>query len=165
MIRFCPRCGAKLAEPAPTVCADCGYEVYQNARPCAGVVVLNPDREFLAIRRARDPAAGRWDVPGGFCEEREHPRDAAVRELHEETGLDLPVGPLLGLYLDDYEFFGDVVVTLKAYYLAEENGQVVTADPAEVSELDWFPLTAPPDLGFPHEYAVLADVRRLIGFS
>lgn len=160
MISFCPHCGNGLAAKPPTVCARCGYEVYENARPCAGAVVLDGAGHVLAIRRAREPRAGRWDLPGGFCDEREHPADAAMRELREETGLDLPAGHLVGLYLDDYEFFGDTIATLNAYYVAYADGQAITPDPAEVAEIGWLSVAEPPELAFPHEAAVLQDVHR-----
>ena len=46
----------------------------------------------MLVRRAHEPWRGAWDVPGGFCGPREHPTDAAEREVREETGLAVRVG-------------------------------------------------------------------------
>jgi ADP-ribose pyrophosphatase YjhB (NUDIX family) len=62
--------------------------------PCAGGIVLaGPDgeRRLLLIRRGRPPAQGRWSVPGGRCLPGEAPVDCCVREVREETGLEVTV--------------------------------------------------------------------------
>lgn len=58
----------------------------------AGAVVRDAAGRFLLVRRARDPEAGRWTLPGGHVEAGESPASAAVREVAEETGLEVAVG-------------------------------------------------------------------------
>ena len=58
----------------------------------AGAVVRDATGRFLLVRRARDPEAGRWTLPGGRVEPGESPAAAAAREVAEETGLDVAVG-------------------------------------------------------------------------
>lgn len=58
---------------------------------CAGGIVHDADGRLLLIRRGRPPAQGSWSVPGGRCRPDELPEDACVRELAEETGLDVEV--------------------------------------------------------------------------
>jgi 8-oxo-dGTP diphosphatase len=161
MTRFCPRCGAALALPPPVRCSRCEYPVYDNARPCAGAVVVDRGR-FLAIRRAREPAAGCWDIPGGFCDERELPADAAIREVLEETGYPVELGPLVGLYLDDYQFHGDTISTLNVYYLAAVAGPPRPVKDDEATEIGWLPLRDAPTLAFPHEDRVVRDAAALV---
>jgi 8-oxo-dGTP diphosphatase len=60
-------------------------------QPCAGGIVFDEDRRLLLIRRGRPPAQGSWSVPGGRCRPGEPPAQACVRELAEETGLDVEV--------------------------------------------------------------------------
>ena len=66
----------------------------RNAGPCAGAVDVAVTRRaradgrvLLAERTARQVAAGFWELPGGKIDPGETPRDAAARELDEETGI------------------------------------------------------------------------------
>jgi mutator protein MutT len=59
--------------------------------PAAGGIVFDEQRRLLLIQRAKPPSAGRWSVPGGKCEAGETAADACIREVAEETGLDVEV--------------------------------------------------------------------------
>ena len=54
-----------------------------------GVFVFRPDGKFLMIKREGSHGAGSWSVPGGSMEYGETPEQASVREVLEETGLDI----------------------------------------------------------------------------
>lgn len=62
---------------------------------CVGAVVVH-DESLLVVRRATDPEAGRWSLPGGRVEPGELVAAAVVREVEEETGLTVVCGELLG---------------------------------------------------------------------
>src|SRR5690348_2288201 len=122
-LRFCPRCGGPLAprrvnphDPERLVCAACGRVEYVNAKPCAGVVLVRDGRVLLG-RRAIEPCKGCWDLPGGFLEAWEHPREGAIREAREELGVEVEPGPLLGIYIDQYPLEDGLGYTLDVYYL------------------------------------------------
>ena len=159
VLRYCPDCGQDLAPPdVPTervvsrTCPACGAMHFRNAKPCAGALVVRNGRVLLG-RRALDPARGCWDIPGGFLDPWEHPAHGAVRELREETGLQVRLERLLAVTVDTYQ---DRDYTLNLYYLAEVVGG--TERPADdLAELRWFgPGELPRDLAFPHCARVLA---------
>jgi 8-oxo-dGTP diphosphatase len=62
--------------------------------PCVGVVCLRGDAVLL-IRRGRPPKQGEWSLPGGRIEAGERAVDAALRELHEETGVEAEITGLV----------------------------------------------------------------------
>lgn len=89
--RFCPACGADLAEPddeGGSSCPRCRRSWYRNAAPTAGCAVLHHGK-VLVTRRARDPEKDRFDVPGGFLKYREDPVSGIKREVREELGIEV----------------------------------------------------------------------------
>ncbi|HJY99567.1 MAG TPA: NUDIX domain-containing protein, partial [Streptosporangiaceae bacterium] len=64
--------------------------------PCVGAVITDSRGRLLLIRRGHEPGAGLWSLPGGRIEPGETDAEALVREMREETGLEVEPGPLLG---------------------------------------------------------------------
>ncbi len=64
--------------------------------PCVGAVVTDGEGRLLMIKRGHEPGAGLWSIPGGRIEPGETDTEALVREMLEETGLTVQVGPLIG---------------------------------------------------------------------
>ena len=164
IFRFCPNCGAPL--PVPTVppervvslaCPACGVTHYQNAKPCAGGIIVREGRVLLGRRRI-EPFRGWWDIPGGFLEPWEHPRDAVIREVEEETGLRVHPADLLGIWIDRYGDGGDYCLNI--YYLCEVlDGETSPGD--DLIELRWFtPQELPGQIAFSHARDVLLTWAR-----
>ena len=164
----CPRCGARLPGPPPVNCAACAYEIFVNPRPTGSAVIVDGEK-FLVLLRAREPNAGRWDLPGGFCDGWEHPRDAAVREVREELGLDIRLDDFVGMYIGTYDFQGEALPILDCFWLATVVGGEIHLDPAEASGFMWADLADPPAMAFGTMDAALKEVRlrrkssRLVG--
>jgi 8-oxo-dGTP diphosphatase len=68
-------------------------------RPLVGVgaAVMKGDM-LLLIKRAKEPGKGLWSIPGGLVELGESVRETARRETMEETGIEVEVGELLGVF-------------------------------------------------------------------
>ena len=136
--RFCPRCGAGIVPAGGRVeCPSCGFVTYANPAPTACALCVDDQGRLLLARRAHPPYEGRWDTPGGFLEEDEHPLDALRRELREETGLDVEPGRFLGVWMDQYSEDGSGPWTLNLYWHARVLGREARAAD-DVSELRWF---------------------------
>ncbi|MDP9791543.1 ADP-ribose pyrophosphatase YjhB (NUDIX family) [Catenuloplanes nepalensis] len=158
----CSRCGAALPSAPPSVCAACGYHVYVNARPTSGLIIVRDDR-FLALLRAREPRAGLWELPGGFCDGVEHPADAAVREAREELGVDVVLGELVGMYLGTYDYQDETLPVLDCIYLASlPSGASITLDLEEAAAMTWLPIAAPPAMAFGTMDRALEDAQKLL---
>ncbi len=68
------------------------------ARPILGVgAVVVSDGRALLVKRGKEPARGLWSIPGGMVERGETLHAAVIREIKEETGLDIEVGDRLAV--------------------------------------------------------------------
>lgn len=143
-------------------CPACGFVAYANPQPTASAVVLDQEGRILLGRRAGEPEQGKWDLPGGFLEEGEHPLDALVRELREETGLEIEPLELVAIEVDRYGEGPEAPATLNLYWTARPvSGRLEAAD--DVSELRWFhpaELPADDEIAFDNVPRVLARFRR-----
>jgi ADP-ribose pyrophosphatase YjhB (NUDIX family) len=87
-----PGSGASEAGAAPS-----GREY--PARPIVGVGgVVFIEGRVLIIKRRFEPLAGRWSLPGGALEVGETLAEGLAREMNEETGLDVDVGPVVDVF-------------------------------------------------------------------
>ena len=144
--RFCPCCAASVTHHDRRVeCDSCGFVQYANSAPTASALVLDDAGRVLLARRAHEPDAGLWDVPGGFLEEAEDPLAGLRRELLEETGVEIVVGRFVGAFTDTYGDGPDAAAVLNLLWEAKvAGGEPAPAD--DVSELRWFsPAALPPD--------------------
>ena len=119
--RFCPLCATPLEHRIPEfddrirhVCPACGFVLYMNPKIAAGTIPVGRDGRIALIRRGVEPGLGKWSWPCGYVEMDEDVPSCAVRETREESGLDIELGALLGLYsypASETETAGDVSPT------------------------------------------------------
>ncbi len=95
-------------------------------------VIVHQGRLMIARRPEKGLLGGLWEFPGGKLEAGESLLDCLRREIHEETGADIEVGELLGVYQHAYTHFR---VTLHAFWCSLNNGKLPQA--LEASELRW----------------------------
>lgn len=159
MWRFCPRCREELEiAEGRARCPWCGFVAYANSAPTASAVVTDDRGRLLLTRRAIEPDKGLWDIPGGFLDEAEHPLDALVRELREETGLEIEPDEFLMATIDRYGDGPGAQATLNLLWAAHVvGGEPEAAD--DVDELRWFApdeLPGEDELAFEHVKDVVA---------
>ncbi|MGW7296098.1 NUDIX domain-containing protein [Streptomyces xiamenensis] len=133
-------------------------ETTETVRHTADVVAI-AEGHVLLIERGWDPYAGRWALPGGHVDEGEMPREAAARELEEETGVAVPAGDLhyVGCWdapgRDPRGRYSTEAYTVTLPELVEPTA----GDDAKTAR--WFPLNGLPELAFDHAEIVAAAVR------
>ena len=159
---WCPRCREKLVGDESRVeCPACGFVSYASSKATSGALVVDERGRVLLGRRAAEPDLGKWDIPGGFLEEGEHPLDGLKRELREETGLEVEPLELLGVWMDNYGGYSTAESTLNFYWTARAvAGEPEPAD--DVDDLRWFgpdELPGPEELAFVNVPLVLAEWR------
>jgi ADP-ribose pyrophosphatase YjhB (NUDIX family) len=145
--RFCSHCGARLQGSAETPhqqCSACGRIAYRNPAVGVAVVLLDGDTVLLG-RRARGPYAGRWCIPCGYVDWDEDIRDAARRELREETGLEVEIGPVVAVHSN---FHDRAKQTVGVWFSGTIVGGEMRADDDPPTSSPTFPLAAPAGLAF-----------------
>ena len=111
----------------------------------AGGCVFDKEGRVLLQRRGD---SGKWGFPGGAIELGETPEMAAIREVREETGLDVKVTDFIGIYTDsDMEYpNGDKAHSICIFYEVETVGGQLKCDEVETVELKYFGLDEMPEL-------------------
>jgi 8-oxo-dGTP diphosphatase len=159
--RFCPRCGGRFEErvlkegdPERLVCGSCSFVFYLGPKLVAGVI-FEMSGGIVLIKRAIEPGYGKWTFPGGFVERGEVAEAAAERETREETGVEIEVSGIVGLYT--YE--GQIPA------IAVFSGRAVAGEPAPLDEtlaVESFPKDGLPwaEMAFPSTEHALKDYLR-----
>ncbi|MGE5692530.1 MAG: NUDIX domain-containing protein [Candidatus Zixiibacteriota bacterium] len=154
--RFCPRCGGELKPldlggQERRVCPKADFVQYRNPVPAVGAFVRKNSGLLLVLRKY-PPRAGLWTLPAGFMEYDEAPEETAVREVKEETGLDVAVQKLFSVYRAGDDPRTRVVLIL--YEVEIVGGKLKPGDDALKAE--FFPLD-----GLPEDIAFSAHRRAL----
>ena len=90
LFRYCPKCGSEefnINNKESKKCNSCGFVYYFNSAAAIVAVIENSKNEVLVARRAKDPAKGTLDLPGGFAAMHETIEETVRREVLEETRL------------------------------------------------------------------------------
>ena len=160
--RFCPLCGERL-EPKPSPpdagrpACPTGHFVHFDNPPTTVQAWIERDGEYLILRRNEEPFAGEWDLPGGFVEMGEDPAQAVVREVLEETGLNVSPIEIIGAFTSAYGSTGRHTVDVA--YLCRLDGGDFELDLGEKSDATWASLGEMPKLAFAGERQALEALR------
>jgi len=139
------------------VCPACNFIHFLEPKVVT-VVVLQYHSKFLLGRRNIDPAKGLWSFFSGYMERGEKVEEAAIREVKEETNLDVHLEQLIGIYSERGN--PHIVIAYRASVLNNDIS-ALTAQLDEVSELAFFTLEKIPTLAFPTDQQILHDLRSL----
>ncbi len=151
--RFCPVCGSsRFVENnfKSKRCGECGFVYYANPCSATAAFIVNDRHELLVVRRAKEPAKGTLDLPGGFCDMGETVEEGMRREIKEETGLEVTDIRYLFSSPNVYMYSGMGVHTLDMDFLVPVHGPLpaVKADD-DAAEARWIPVSEvnPADFG------------------
>ena len=150
----CQRCGHALEQrnfegkPRPT-CPSCGFIVFLDPKVAVVVLVSGSDK-LLFVQRGAEPQIGKWCFPGGYVDRGEQVEAAAQREVREETGLEVEITGLIGVYS-----LPSNPVIVVAYSGKVASGRLVAGTDAE--DAGWFEVDDLPELAFPHNVKIIED--------
>lgn len=141
--KYCPRCGSNLFinnDIKSRRCTSCGFVYYFNPAAATVAIIIDNNQQLLVCRRAKEPARGTLDLPGGFCDCFETAEQAVAREVKEETGLDVYQTEYLFSLPNTYLYSDFLVHTVDIFFHCHVTNihQAHAADDA--AELIWCPI-------------------------
>lgn len=131
---------------------------YKNPALTVDTIIIN-DESIVLIKRLNNPYKNHWAIPGGFVEYGEKVETAAVREAKEETGLDIELTKLVGVYSDPNRDPRGHTVTV-AYTAKIIGGTLKSDSDAKDARFFKFEELKNIDLAFDHE-EILKDSKIL----
>lgn len=140
--RFCPACGSEQFSSSSVKskrCVECGFEFFLNAAASTAAFIVNERGELLVGRRAKEPARGTLDLPGGFVDADETIEEGLERELWEELGCHVRSASYLFSVPNRYLYSGMEIPTADCYFQVELEEEVLHEGDDMESAL-WIPL-------------------------
>ena len=172
LFQYCPKCGSpRFVEhnAKSKHCEACGFTYYFNPSAATVALIERPARqplpsiqggdgggsEWLCVRRAKEPARGTLDLPGGFSDMFETSEEGVIREVKEETNLDVDSVEFLFSIPNQYEYSGFLVHTIDMFYRCRVKDTTCARAADDASELLWL---RPEDIN-PADFGLLS-IRR-----
>ena len=140
---------------------------YKYPRPALTIDIVLFQRvqelyRVLLIKRAQEPFAGKYALPGGFVDLKETLKEAAERELREETGLE-------DIRLVQIHTFSDLdrdprerVISTAYGAVIEDDDPILPQAGSDAAEAIWFDLSHLPPLAFDHNKIIQAAINKMI---
>ena len=141
--RFCPVCGSSNWSEhnvKSKQCGDCGFVYYANPSSATAAFIVNERNELLVVRRAKEPAKGTLDLPGGFVDMDETGEEGMLREIAEETSLSIASCRYLFSIPNLYVYSGMTIHTLDMFFLCTPAPGTVATAADDAADCQWIPL-------------------------
>ncbi len=155
---YCAQCGGALLQKLHSgrirpYCQACQQPTFFDPKVAVIIFALRAGKVLL-IQRAIDPGAGKWALPAGFVDYDEAPEDAAIREVREETGLQVVIRELLAVFPKRDEGLADIAIAYRGEIIA---GEAKAGDDA--AAVGFFAADQLPPLAFFPSNALVAQWR------
>ncbi|MDP2631388.1 MAG: NUDIX hydrolase [Candidatus Uhrbacteria bacterium] len=99
---------------------------------CGALVIK--DNEFVIVQEAQGLVRGLWNIPAGHLDLDENIHAGTIREIKEETGLDIKIEGLVGVYQHKSKLGNNVV---GFYFHTSVSGGELKTDPEEIMDAKW----------------------------
>lgn len=142
--KYCPKCGSDNFVDnnfKSKRCEACGFIYYFNPSSATVAVIINESNEIMVATRAHEPAKGTYDLPGGFVDMDETAEEAVIREVKEETGLQVLSVRYLFSIPNLYVYSGFEVETTDLFFLCKVEKNIQFAAHDDVAELKFLPIS------------------------
>ena len=155
----CPSCGShswREHDFKSKECADCGFVYYANAAASTAAFILRTppqggeEEELLVVSRAKEPAKGTLDLPGGFVDMGETAEEGMLREVEEETGMRLDgAAEFLFTEPNQYVYSGMTIHTIDLFFLFRTDSSAQPRAADDAADCRWIRLSQvrPEDFG------------------
>jgi ADP-ribose pyrophosphatase YjhB (NUDIX family) len=126
MFKYCPQCASTkiiFKEQKLFECPDCGFVYYHNTAAATGLIIVS-DNKIVLLERAKEPATGKYDLPGGFVDIGEGVMEGLLRECREELNWapDESKLKLCASFANVYPYKNIVYNTCDMFFSVEQNG-------------------------------------------
>jgi 8-oxo-dGTP diphosphatase len=143
--------------------SNTNYSEYEQPSVTVDLVIFTVNEEklkVLLVKRAHEPFAGVWSIPGGFLKSGESLDEAAIRVMQEKTGVK-------EVYLEQLYTFGRPdrdprarIITV-TYFALIPWQNLVQPESNKVTDLAWYPADQLPELAFDHDEILNYAINRL----
>lgn len=140
--KYCPKCGSsdfRINNEKSKKCASCNFIYYFNSCAASVGLIFNDKDELLVATRANEPAKGTYDLPGGFVDMYETGEHSVIREIKEETNLDVVEVEYLFSLPNIYVYSGFEVHTLDLVYRCKVTDYTEIKAEDDVTKLEFIP--------------------------
>jgi NAD+ diphosphatase len=141
---YCPKCSARALRVHPPHgyhCDVCDFTFYLNVAAATIAIIIDDNNRLLVATRAKNPAKGTLDLPGGFADPEETGEESVRREVREELCLEADETTYLFSIPNEYPYGGVLYHTLDMVYRCKIKDCSAMKAADDVASLQWIPIS------------------------